>query len=180
MKYVKSNVVYKGKRVLLEESTYIDKKGNSKVMEHVRVQPAVAILGITEDNKFVLIKTKRTLIGNDEVLEIPAGKVESNESPKKAAIRELKEETGYVTNDMKLLTTYYSSPGFTDEKKFIFLANGLKTKGEQELEDTEEIEVVEHSKDEVLDMLKKGTFSCGTTQLAITWYFMNKEGDYNA
>ena len=180
MKFVKSNVVYKGKRVLLEEATYIDKKGNLRVMEHVKVQPAVAILGVTESNKFVLIKTKRTAIGNSDVLEIPAGKVENGECPKKAAIRELKEETGYVTDDMELLTTFYSSPGFTDEKKFIFLANGLKIKEEQELEDTEEIEVVETSKDEVIEMLKNGVFSCGTTQLALTWYFMNKEEDKNA
>ncbi len=180
MKFVKSNVVYKGKRVLLEEATYIDKKGNLKVMEHVKVQPAVAILGVTESNKLVLIKTKRTAIGNSDVFEIPAGKVENGECPKMAAIRELKEETGYVTDNMKLLTAFYSSPGFTDEKKFIFLADGLKIKENQELEDTEEIEVVENSKDEVLDMLNKGLFSCGTTQLAITWYFMNKEGDYNA
>ena len=176
MNFIKSHEVYKGRRVLLEESSYMDKNNKVTVMEHVKVNPAVVILPITKDDEIVFIKEKRTAIGNIELLEIPAGVIEDGEDPKESAIRELKEETGYVTNDVEFLTKYFPSCGYSNEEIFVYLARNLKLKQEQELDETEEIKVVEINKDKAFKILEEGKISNAATQIALMWYKLFKEG----
>ncbi|MCG4723050.1 NUDIX hydrolase, partial [Alistipes putredinis] len=57
--------------------------------------------------------------------EIPAGKLEQGESPKDCAIRELKEETGYSANNMKLIHKFYTSSGFSNQKIYVYLDTDL-------------------------------------------------------
>ena len=175
MKFIESHVVYKGKRVILEEATYLDKKNNKQVMEHVYVKPAVAILAITDQGNFVFIEERRTAINNQKILEMPAGLVEENESFKEAAIRELREETGYVTDNVEFLTSYYSSCGFTNEKLYIFLASNLREKVSRNLDDAEEINVKEIKKEDVFNMLKKGDICNASSKVALLWYKLFKE-----
>ena len=59
------------------------------------------------------------------MLEIPAGRLEPNEQPRTSALRELKEEVGYTTKDLTLLTEYYTAAGFSTERMFIYLATNL-------------------------------------------------------
>lgn len=176
MKFIKSHVAYKGRRVILEEASYMDKNNKITVMEHVKVNPAVVILAKTTDDKFIFIKEKRTAVGNIELLEMPAGVVEDNEDPREAAIRELKEETGYVTKDVEFLTEYYPSCGYTNEKIFVYLAKDLKEKQEQELDETEEIKVIEVNKEDAYKLLKEGKIYNAATQIALMWFKLFKEG----
>lgn len=176
MNFIKSQDVYIGRRVLLEEASYLDKNNKVTVMEHVKVKPAVVILAITKNDEIVFIKEKRTAIGNVEVLEIPAGVIENGEDPKYAAIRELKEETGYVTKDVEFLTKYYPSCGYSNEEIFVYLASNLEEKQEQELDETEEIKVIEVNKDDAFKMLEKGKIFNAATQIALMWFKMFKEG----
>ena len=176
MKFIKSHVVYKGRRVILEEASYMDKNNKITVMEHVKVNPAVVILAKTTDDKFIFIKEKRTAVGNIELLEMPAGVVEDNEDPREATIRELKEETGYVTKDVEFLTEYYPSCGYTNEKIFVYLAKDLKEKQEQELDETEEIKVIEVNKEDAYKLLKEGKIYNAATQIALMWFKLFKEG----
>lgn len=79
---------------------------------------AVAIIAV-RDEKIILIKQYRKSV--DEILiEIPAGKIKENETPKMAAIREMFEETGYRINSLKLIGTYITTPGFSNQKLTIF------------------------------------------------------------
>ena len=88
-------------------------------------------------------------------MELPAGLIEHNENPMKAAIRELAEETGLVAESAEFLLEAYTSPGFTNEKIHIFYCEN-PTPGEMHLDETEDLEVVFMDLDEALRMIKLG------------------------
>lgn len=104
----------------------------------------VGILPITREERVVLVKQYRPALGR-VTLEIPAGIVEYGEDPSSAAKRELLEETGYRSRKLTKICEYYTSPGFTDSKFHIFLAEDLELY-EQNLDPEEFIEVVEFDK----------------------------------
>src|SRR5690606_25914678 len=86
---------------------------------------AVGIVAVTNDGKIVMTRESRPIIGIGRMLGIPAGLVESGEDPAVAAVRELEEETGYHAKKIQHLISYYSSPGFTNEKLHAYLATDL-------------------------------------------------------
>ncbi|WP_297137084.1 NUDIX hydrolase [Terrisporobacter sp.] len=138
---VSSDLIYTGKTIQLRVDTVeVPNKGYQKreIIEH---NGAVAIVAITEDNKIVLVKQYRKAI-EQFLYELPAGKVEIGETPLDCAIRELKEETGYSVDSLKLIHKYYTTPGFSNQLVFIYLAKGL-TPGESKLDEDEFLEVCE-------------------------------------
>lgn len=115
----------------------------------------VLIVPITEKGEFVLVRQYKH--GAKEIItEFPAGFVDNNETTEEAARRELKEETGYSSQHLQLLTTAYASPTKVVGKTFIYLAKKAIQNKEIKLDETEDIEVFLKSKDEVLEMIKKG------------------------
>ena len=120
-KTMKSERIYEGKIVNLRVDTVElpDKKYSKReIVEH---PGAVGIVPITEDGKIILVKQFRKAV-EKPLLEIPAGKIEINEEPKETALRELFEETGYYSNNMEYIIEFYTSPGFSNEKIYLFLA----------------------------------------------------------
>ena len=137
-KTISSDRIYTGKVISLRVDTVeIEKKGYQKreIVEH---GGAVAIVALTDENEVILVKQFRKAIENI-IWEIPAGKLEIGENPKECAIRELKEETGYSADNVKLIHKFYSSPGFSNQKVYIYLATGLVA-GESKLDDGENLE----------------------------------------
>lgn len=150
-KTISSDRIYTGKVISLKVDTVeIENKGYQKreIVEH---QGAVAIVALTDDDKVVLIKQFRKPI-EQVIWEIPAGKLEIGENPKDCAIRELKEETGYSVDSLKLIHKYYTTPGFSNQLVFIYLAKNL-TPGESHLEEDEFLEVCEIDKEEAYNMV---------------------------
>lgn len=138
---VSSDLIYTGKTIQLRVDTVeVPNRGYQKreIIEH---KGAVAILAITKENKVVLVKQFRKAI-EQEIYELPAGKIEIGETPLDCAYRELKEETGYSANSMKLIHKYYPTPGFSNQLVFIYLAKDL-IPGEKKLEEDEFLEVYE-------------------------------------
>lgn len=138
---VSSDLIYTGKTIQLRVDTVeMPNKGYQKreIIEH---KGAVAIVAITDDNKIVLVKQYRKAV-EKELYELPAGKIEIGETPLDCAYRELKEETGYSANSMKLIHKYYPTPGFSNQLVFIYLAKDL-IPGEKQLEEDEFLEVYE-------------------------------------
>ena len=150
-KTISSDRVYTGKTISLRVDTVEIPNRGYKKREIVEHNGAVGIIAITRENKVVLVKQYRKAI-EKELWEIPAGKIEPGENPKESAIRELKEETGYSAQSIKLLHKFYTSAGFSNQKIYIYLAENL-TSGSQDFDDDEFIETKEFSLNEVYDMI---------------------------
>ena len=106
---------------------------------------------ILQEPKNALVKQYRKSI-EKELYELPSGKIEIGESPLDCAIRELKEETGYSTENLKLIYKYYATPVFSNQLVFIYLAKDL-TPGKNHLEEDEFIEVYEFDREKAYDMV---------------------------
>jgi 8-oxo-dGTP pyrophosphatase MutT (NUDIX family) len=99
----------------------------------VHRKPAVVIAPITRDGNIILIRQERVPI-RAAIWEIPAGQIEDSAEPSEkeieaTALRELREETGYeLASDGELIPLghYFSSPGFTDEHGYFFLARPVQ------------------------------------------------------
>src|SRR5699024_11852650 len=89
--------------------------GGTSQREIVKHPGAVAIIPVTPDGKIIFVKQYRKPM-DKTLLEIPAGKIETNEAKEITAIRELEEETGFTKKQLDYVTTFYTSPGFVDEQ----------------------------------------------------------------
>lgn len=164
-KTMKCDRIYEGKIINLRIDTVeLPEKKYSKreIVEH---PGGVGIIPITADGQVVLVRQYRKAV-NKELLEIPAGKNEVNEEPRETAIRELKEETGYTAEKLEYLMEFYTSPGYCNEKIYLFLASGL-IEGEQLPDDGEFCEVVKYGIDELIKMVDRGEIIDSKTIIGI-------------
>lgn len=161
-------VAYKGKRILVEELHYKNPRTNDIIYrEHVLAGNAAIVIPETENGNFIMIKEPRTAIGLT-VLAFPAGLIEKEEE---GALRELEEETGYKAGKIKKLREFYPAMGYSTEKTTIFLAKNL-IKTQRHLDETEDIEVVEISKEIVKQMLDNGEIKTSGESIGLLHYFM--------
>lgn len=126
--------------------------GNSGTREVIWHPGGVVVIPYTNDKNLVLVEQFRYATGKT-LLEFPAGRLEPNEPPKEAAIRELKEETGYTAGKMLFLNSIYPAPGFCSECLHIYFAMDLK-QGEQNLDKDEFLNLIHIPKDNVIDKVK--------------------------
>ena len=143
---------------------------NGKIIDDyfVNIRPEVAlILPITSNDEIVFVRQYRHGAG-EILLELPAGTFNpKEESPQAAAIRELKEETGYITDNVIQLATLYDNPVKDTNKITLFLAENVIKAGKQELDVTEEIEVVLISLKTLAEKIASGEISVAGTVAAI-------------
>ena len=135
--------------------------------EVIRHADAVAVLALNDAGEMLLVRQLRRAV-DAHTLEAPAGLIDGEESPEAAARRELQEEAG-LDGEMRLLTRFYSSPGFCDEQLYVFQATGLR---ESKLphDDDEDIEVVWMAPQKVLDGLREGRIIGSATTVAAALY----------
>jgi ADP-ribose pyrophosphatase len=103
-------------------------RGGIRQHESVRHPGAVAIVAARQDGDILLVRQPRHSVG-DNLLELPAGKLKPDEDPWDCARRELEEETGFRCGSLDLLCTFYTSPGFTNEKIHLFEGHDLEAAG---------------------------------------------------
>jgi ADP-ribose pyrophosphatase len=167
-KTLSSKSIYKGKIINLRVDKVILPNGKKATREIIEHYGAVAILPLIGKNKFLLVKQFRKPI-EKTLLEIPAGRIEKGENIKRCAKRELKEETGYKTNDLKKLASVYLAPGYSSEIIHIFLAKNLK-KSKPNPDDDEIIQNVILEKKDALCKIKSGKINDSKTIIAIMLY----------
>jgi ADP-ribose pyrophosphatase len=101
---------------------------------------AAAIVPVDERGDVLMVRQYRHATGGEWLLEVPAGKLDPGESPELCAARECEEETGFRPERLRPLGWIWTTPGFTDERIWLFLATGLVT-GRQELQEDEALTV---------------------------------------
>lgn len=104
---------------------------------------ASVIIPVNENGKIIMVRQWRQAL-NRQVLELPAGKVDPGETFKEAAIRELKEETGYTANTVEYLFKMAPSGGYSSEILEFYICKNL-VKGETDFDDTEDLDIIEVS-----------------------------------
>jgi ADP-ribose pyrophosphatase len=110
-------------KVVVDKLRFPD--GSESEYQTVKHAGAVAVVPIDHEGRILLVRQRRHAV-DDNLLEIPAGKLEPDEDPWICARRELEEETGFTCGHLELLVSYFSSPGFTDERVQIFLGEELR------------------------------------------------------
>lgn len=78
---------------------------------------------IAEHNGSIIFVRQYRATANSEIVELPGGAVDEGETPSEAAIRELKEETGYIAESVEHILTFYSNPGISTNRIHIFKAS---------------------------------------------------------
>ncbi|MBE9037130.1 NUDIX hydrolase [aff. Roholtiella sp. LEGE 12411] len=134
----------------------------------VSIKPDVAlVLPITSSREIIFVRQYRHAVG-EFFLELPAGSFDpTKESAEAAAVRELAEETGYVSQEMRKIATLYDKPSKDTNQIHLFLAENVRKAGEQQLDITEEIEVILIPVESVLDKIIQGEISVAGTVAAL-------------
>jgi ADP-ribose pyrophosphatase len=146
--------IFRGRRLWIEKRAI--RFPNNTEKEKVIVHPsnAVAILPLSDD-RCKLLKQYRYAI-DQYIYEAPAGTMEPGEDPFKTAHRELIEETGFSARTIIQKGFIYTTPGYTDEKIFLFEARDLSPSREYEKDDDEVIEVVDIAIKDLASMIHEG------------------------
>lgn len=166
--------IFEGKIISLQVDTVQLPNGNTSKREIVRHPGAVAVLAIHND-RMLVVEQYRQALGRTEV-EVPAGKLEKGEQPEEAIKRELEEETGYRCEQVTLLNSFYTSPGFADEIIHLYLAENLQA-GELNPDEDEFLEITEITLEEAYEQIRDGRISDAKTIMAVqAWHLIKVTG----
>ena len=165
-KQIDSENVFKGHLLDVYSDNILLPNGNTSVREYIKHVGAACVVPVDEDGSIIIEKQFRYPF--DRVLtEIPAGKLDSKAEPHlEAAMRELREETGYTAEKMVYLGEFYPTCAYSDEVIHMYLATGL-TKGEQSLDEDEFVGIEKMPLEEAVNEIMKGNIPDGKTQTAI-------------
>lgn len=135
------------------------------IREVVHHPGSAVILPAFDDGTIALVRQYRHPAVK-YLLELPAGTLNDKERPEEGAARELEEELGLVAGKLEKLAEFFVSPGFCEEKMWLYLATEL-TETAQRLEDDELIEVVKIPIDRALQMITDGEIEDAKTIIGL-------------
>ncbi len=171
-KTVKANYIFKGKILTLRHDDAELPDGKPCKREFVEHGGGACVLYV-KDDKVLLVRQYRYAYG-ESIYEIPAGKLEEGEEPVKTAVRELEEEGGLVAEDLMLLYVMYPSPGYTNEKIYIYQALSAR-ETTAHLDEGEYLDVEYVPLEKVKEMLFNGEIKDAKTIIALQAYLLNKK-----
>ena len=169
-KTVKANYIFKGKILTLRHDDAVLPDGKPCQREFVEHGGGACVLYV-KDEKVLLVRQYRYPYA-ESIYEIPAGKLDKGEEPIKAAIRELEEEGGLIAEELKLLYVMYPSPGYTNEKIYIYQALSAK-QATAHLDEGEFLDVEYVPLEKAKEMLLTGEIKDAKTIIALQAYFLS-------
>ena len=174
-----STEIYRGKIIALHRDTVRFPDGSVAEFDIVRHPGAAAIVPflndpLGEDPQVLLLRQYRYAAGG-YIYEIPAGRLDGDESPESCAARELKEETGCTAARLEFLYSMATTPGFTDEVIHVFMATDL-THGTAQREPDEFVDVIVMRLAEALELIRTGEIIDAKTALSLLYAAGYKTG----
>ncbi len=155
--------IYQGRAVNLRVETVQVPDGRETTREIVEHSDCVAIVAIDANDNVLLVEQFRKPV-EKELLEIPAGGIEPGEDPLECVCREMREETGYLPENVARLGGFYSAPGYCTEYLHLYLATDL-TLSPLHAEDTESIKLVRVPLSQITSLIADGTI-CDAKSIA--------------
>jgi len=168
-KVLKSKMIYAGKVFGVRRDEVAEPNGVRATREVITHPGSVVVLPVLQDGKIVLVRQYRHAT-RQYLWELVAGRMDEGETVKKAAARELLEETGYQAKRYSVLLDVFPTPGFLEERMYILLAEGL-TKGKAQPEEDERIEVRIFGVKELQQMIQGGRLRDAKTIAGLLYYF---------
>jgi ADP-ribose pyrophosphatase len=153
-KTLSSQTVFEGKALKIRVETVLTPEGRKSTREIVQRSDCIAVVAVDADGNIILEKQFRKAV-EKELLEIPAGGIDDGEDPETAVAREMREETGLRPRKLVKLTGFYSSPGYSTEYLYLYLATDLVT-DPLSAEDTAGIEIVRVTPADALKLITSG------------------------
>lgn len=166
---LKSERIYDGPVFGLRRDEVLEPTGVRTTREVITHPGSVVVLPVLPDRRIVLIRQYRHAT-RQFMWELVAGRMEPGENPRKAAARELIEETGYRARRFRIFLDIFPTPGFLEERMFILLAEGL-TPGEAEPEDDEKIVSLAFTRNELQQMIQRGKLRDAKSIAGLLYYF---------
>ncbi|MBR1530868.1 MAG: HAD-IA family hydrolase [Eubacterium sp.] len=158
------NGIFSGKVLTVHHDDITLCNGNQAKRECVDHPGGVAVIGLTDEGEVLLVRQFRYPY-KEIIFEIPAGKLEKDEDPFEAGVREFKEECGAVADNYFSLGEIYPSPGYTSEIIRLYGATGLHFE-EQNLDDDEFLQVIKMPLDELVKRVMSGEIKDAKTVAA--------------
>lgn len=168
-KILKSTLIYEGPIFGVRRDELIEPGGLETRREVITHPGSVVVLPVQNDGRIVMIRQYRHS-ARQFLWELVAGRIDGGETPKKAAARELAEETGFRAKKYSRMMTIFPTPGFLEEKLFVFLATDL-TEGTARPEFDEKIISRTYSPKELKQMMQNGEL-CDAKSIAGILYYL--------
>ena len=167
-KTISKKTVFEGRILSLDVLTVELADGRTGTREIIRHGAAVAVIARRRDGRFVFIRQFRKAMER-VCFEVMAGNVDPGEEMEAAAVRELKEETGYTPDSIRFLSSIYPSVGYCTERIDIFYAE-VHEPGETDFDQDENIETVLVTEQEMDDLIRAGKVQDAKILAAWTLY----------
>jgi len=151
---IESKIVYKGRILDLKVDTIVLPSGRRTTREIAEHDNSVCMVPIDENGDVLLVRQYRKAVESD-LLEVPAGGIEENETPEEAVLRELQEEVGYTAGDVQALAGFWVSPGWCTEYMYSYLATALSP-AKLDADFDENITVVRAPLDSIMGLIAEG------------------------
>ncbi len=165
---IKSETIFNGRLVNLRIDTVELPNGGTARREIVEHGEVVFIVPVDAAGNVLLVRQYRKPT-EEELLEIPAGGIDSGEEPAEAAQRELREETGYMAGRLERMSSFYTTPGFCTEFSHLYLATDLKH-SPLKSEADENIVVCPVATDQITRLIREGEIKDGKSIAGLLLY----------